>query len=154
MERTLVIVKPDAVQRRLIGRLLARFEDKGLRIVGLKMLHLDRPIAERLYAVHRGRDFYEPLIQFMTSAPCVPVVVEGASAIRVVRGMLGPTAGADAPPGTIRGDFGLSSRLNLVHASDSAESAAHEIDILFRPAELLSYALTGSEWVVPPARPG
>jgi len=151
MERTLVILKPDCVQRRLVGRILARFEDKGLRIVAMKMLKLDRPLAERLYSVHKGRDFYEPLMAFMTSSPCISLVIDGPAAIQVVRGMLGPTAGTEAPPGTIRGDFGLSSRLNLVHASDSRESAEREIAILFQPSELVDYELANGRWVVPPA---
>ena len=151
MERTLVILKPDCVQRRLVGRLVARFEDKGLRIVAVKFLKMDRSLAERLYGVHKGRDFYEPLLAFMTSSPCIAMVLEGPSAIAVVRGMLGPTAGTEAPAGTIRGDFGLSSRLNLAHGSDSPESAKREIDILFQPAELLDYDLASGRWVVPPA---
>jgi nucleoside-diphosphate kinase len=151
MERTLVILKPDCVQRRLVGRILARFEDKGLRIVAMKLLKLDRPLAERLYSVHKGRDFYEPLMAFMTSSPCIPLIVEGPAAIQVVRAMLGPTAGTEAAPGTIRGDFGLSSRLNLVHASDSPESATREIEILFQPAEQLDYELANGRWVVPPS---
>jgi nucleoside-diphosphate kinase len=149
MERTLAILKPDCVQRRLIGRVLSRFEDKGLRLVALKMLHMDRALAERLYAVHKGRDFYEPLLAFMTSSPCVALVLEGPSGIAVIRGMLGSTAGTEAAPGTIRGDFGLSSRLNLVHASDSPDSAAREIGCLFRADELHDYELASGSWVVP-----
>jgi nucleoside-diphosphate kinase len=151
MERTLAILKPDCVQRRLIGRILSRFEDKGLRLMALKMLRMDRALAERLYAVHKGRDFYEPLLGFMTSSPCVALVLEGPAAISVVRGMLGPTAGTEAPAGTIRGDLGLSSRLNLVHASDSPESAAREISCLFRADELHDYELASGCWVVPRA---
>jgi nucleoside-diphosphate kinase len=151
MEQTLVILKPDCVQRRLVGRILARFEDKGLKLVALKMLQMDRPLAERLYGVHNGRDFYEPLLAFMTSSPAIALVIEGPDAIRVVRGMLGPTAGTEAPPGTIRGDFGLSSRLNLTHASDSPESAVREIGVLFQPHELLNYEIASGRWVVPPA---
>jgi nucleoside-diphosphate kinase len=151
MERTLVILKPDCLQRRLLGRILARFEDKGLRWVGLKMLRLDRPLAEQLYGVHKGQHFYEPLLAFMMSSPCVALVLEGPSAIAVVRAMLGPTAGTDAPAGTIRGDFGMSSRLNLVHASDSPENAAREIGIIFQPNELFDYELSSGRWVVPPA---
>ncbi len=150
MERTLIILKPDCVQRRLIGRIVARFEDKGLRISGMKLLHMDRPLAERLYAVHRGRDFYEPLMAFMTSGPAVAAVLEGPEAIKVVRGMLGPTAGTAAPAGTIRGDFGLSSRLNLIHASDGPDSAQREIGILFAAGELCDYTLAIGHWVVPP----
>jgi nucleoside-diphosphate kinase len=151
MERTLAILKPDCVQRRLVGRVLGRFEDKGLRLIALKMLRMDRALAERLYAVHKGRSFYEPLLGFMTSSPCVALVLEGPLGISVVRGMLGPTAGTEAAPGTIRGDFGLSSRLNLVHASDSPESAAREIDCLFSPHELHDYNLAIGDWIVPPA---
>jgi nucleoside-diphosphate kinase len=151
MERTLIILKPDAVQRRLLGRILARFEDKGLRLVGLKMMHLDRPLAEQLYGVHKGQHFYEPLLAFMTSVPCLALVLEGPSAIAVVRAMLGPTAGTEAAAGTIRGDFGMSSRLNLVHASDSPESAAREINIIFQPGELFDYELATGRWVVPSA---
>jgi nucleoside-diphosphate kinase len=149
MERTLAILKPDCVQRSLVGRILGRFEDKGLRLTALKMLQMDRPLAERLYAVHNGRDFYEPLLGFMTSSPCIALVLDGPSAIAVVRGMLGPTAGTDASPGTIRGDFGLSSRLNLVHASDSSDSALREIGCLFQPSELHEYDLAIGRWIVP-----
>jgi len=149
MERTLVILKPDCIQRRLMGQILSRFESKGLRVVAMKMLWMDRTLAERLYGVHRGREFFEPLLAFMTSSPCVPLVLEGSSAISVVRAMLGPTAGAEAPPGTIRGDFGLSSRLNLVHASDSPENASREIDVLFHASELYQYELATGRWVVP-----
>jgi nucleoside-diphosphate kinase len=149
MEQTLVILKPDCVQRRLTGRILARFEDKGLRLAALKMVKMDRSLAERLYAVHKGRDFYEPLLGFMTSSPCVALIIEGPSAIGVVRGMLGATAGTEAAPGTIRGDFGLSSRLNLVHASDSPDSAAREIGILFEASEIHHYELANGRWVVP-----
>ena len=151
MERSLVILKPDCVQRRLIGRVLARFEDKALRIVGMKMVYMDRAVAERLYEVHKGRPFYEPLLKFVTSSPSVVMAIEGESAIKVVRSMLGPTAGSDAPPGTIRGDFALSARLNLTHASDSPESAAREIPIFFSAAELFDYQIADDHWVVPPA---
>ena len=149
MEQTLVILKPDALQRRLVGRVLARFEQKGLRLVGLKLLWLDRALAERLYEVHQGKDFYEPLLEFMTAAPCVALVVEGPSAILVVRRMLGATASTEAEPGTIRGDFGLSARLNLVHASDGPESAGREIGLLFGPEELHDYELAAADWIVP-----
>lgn len=141
MQRTLVLLKPDSVQRRLVGRILSRFEDKGLRIVGLKLQWFSRELAEQLYAVHRGKDFYQPLLDFMTRSPALAMVLEGPDAILVVREMLGSTAATQAKPGTIRGDFGLSSRLNLVHASDSPESAERESAILFTAAELYDYAL-------------
>ena len=126
MQRTLVIVKPDAVQRGLVGRILARFEAKGLKIVALKMGRIDRPTAERHYAAHTGQDFYEPLIRFM------------------VRKMLGATFGPDAEPGTIRGDFGVSNRFNLVHGSDSPEAAEEEIALFFKPEELFDW--TPADW--------
>jgi nucleoside-diphosphate kinase len=137
------------VQRSLLGRILARFEEKGLRIVALKMLQMDRLLAQRLYAVHEGQPFYEPLLAFMTSSPSVALVLEGPSAIAVVRGMLAPTAAAAAAPGTIRGDFGLSSRHNLAHASDSSESATRELGIIFQAHELFDYELAARPWVVP-----
>ena len=136
MERTLLILKPDAVQRGLIGRILARFEAKGLRLVALKMVRLDRAAAERLYAPHKGKDFFEPLVRFVTSGPSVLVCLEGKGAVDVVRKMLGATFGPDAEPGTVRGDFGVSNRFNLAHASDSPETAAKEIPLFFKPAEL------------------
>ena len=147
MDRTLVVLKPDAVQRALLGRILTRFEQKGLKIVGLKMLRVSRERAERMYHVHREKDFYEPLVRFITSGPVVAAVVEGQDVVNVVRGMLGPTCGAEAPAGTIRGDFGMSTRSNLVHASDSAESAGQEMGLFFTPAELVDYELSLGLWV-------
>lgn len=134
---TLVLIKPDAVRRGLVGEILSRFEKKGLRIRGLKMLKMSRDLAEKLYEAHRGKDFYSPLIEFMTSGPVVAVVLEGESAIEVVRSMIGPTDGTKAPPGTIRGDYSLSNRENLVHASDSKENAEREIKLFFREDELV-----------------
>lgn len=134
---TFVLIKPDAVRRGLVGEILSRFERKGLRIRGLKMLKMSRELAERLYEAHRGKDFYGPLVDFMTSGPVVAVVLEGESAVEVVRTMIGPTDGTKAPPGTIRGDYSLSTRENLVHASDSRESAEREIKLFFREDELV-----------------
>ena len=147
MERSLVIVKPDGLQRQLVGRILARFEAKGLKIVGMKLTRLDDDLARRQYAPHEGKYFYEPLLRFMTAGPVVLIVLAGKDAVRVVRQMLGPTFGPEAPPGTIRGDFGLSKRYNLVHGSDSPEAAAREIDLFFRPEELLEYELHGFRWI-------
>jgi nucleoside-diphosphate kinase len=146
MERTLIILKPDAVQRRLIGRIIARFEHRGLRIVAMKMVALSEGEACRLYAVHEGKDFYEPLIRFVTSSPMVAMVVDAPHAIRVAREMLGPTDSTHAPPGTVRGDFGLSQRYNLVHASDSAESFERECAVFFSPDEFLEYDLHDRLW--------
>jgi len=133
------MLKPDAVHRGLVGRILTRFEAKGLKIIALKLGRIDRPTAERHYAAHRGKDFYEPLIRFVTSGPTVFLVLEGKEAVAVVRKMLGATAGAAAEPGTIRGDFGVSNRFNLVHGSDSPETADREIALFFRPEELIPW---------------
>jgi nucleoside-diphosphate kinase len=139
MERTLVMLKPDVVQRGLIGQILARFEAKGFKIVAMKMAVVARDLAERHYAAHKGKDFYEPLIRFVTSGPTVFLVLEGKEAVAVVRKMIGATFGVDAEPGTIRGDFGLSNRFNLVHGSDSPASANREIRLFFRPEELVEW---------------
>ena len=147
MERTLVIFKPDAVHRRLVGRILTRFEDKGLKIVALKMCRLTKELAERQYAPHKGKHFHEPLVRFMTAGPVVLTVLEGKDAVAVVRSLMGPTFGPDAPPGTIRGDFGMSKRFNLVHGSDSAAAAEAEIDLFFRPEELVEYKPHDLGWV-------
>ena len=146
MQRTLVILKPDAVQRALVGRILARFEAKGLRLVALKMVRLDRAAAERLYAPHKGKDFYEPLLRFVTSGPSVLACLEGKGAVAAVRKMLGATFGPDAEPGTVRGDFGVSNRFNLAHASDSPETAAKEIALFFKPEELLDWQPADWNW--------
>ena len=146
MERTLVILKPDAVQRGLIGTILARFEAKGLKVAAMKLTRISRELAERNYAVHRGKDFYEPLLAFMTAGPVAAMVLEGNDAVRVARAMMGATFGPDAQPGTIRGDFGMSKRYNLIHGSDSVETAAQEIGLFFRPDEILDYERAGDAW--------
>ena len=130
-ERTLVLIKPDAVRRGLVGEVLSRFERKGLAIVALDLRRIDGDLADRHYAEHVERDFYPPLREFITSGPLVAMVLEGDQAIAVVRGLIGATDGRAAAAGTIRGDLSLSNRENLVHASDSAESAAREISIFF-----------------------
>lgn len=146
MERTLVFVKPDGVQRRLIGRIVSRFEDKGLRIVGMKMMQVDQALAKRHYAEHEGKPFYDGLLRFVTGGPIVAMVLEGNDVIRIARQMLGKTFGLQAEPGTIRGDFGAARTYNLVHGSDSPESAAREIGLYFRPDEILDYERVGDEW--------
>ena len=140
MERTLIILKPDCLQRRLMGRVIARFEDKGLSIVAMKMVQITRDLAQRLYAPHQGKPFYPGLIDYITSGPLVVMVVAGPRAIDVSRKLMGKTFGFEAEPGTIRGDFGASKTLNLIHGSDSPESAATEIALLFKPQEILEYA--------------
>ncbi|TET52448.1 MAG: nucleoside-diphosphate kinase [Anaerolineales bacterium] len=147
MERTLVIVKPDAVQRGLIGEIVTRFERRGLRIVALEMLHIDEELAERLYAVHEGKPFYEKLIGYITSSPVVVMVLEGNGAIDIVRRTMGATKPAEADPGTIRADFGLEIGRNLVHGSDSPESAAYEIPLYFTSEQILSYERDTDRWI-------
>jgi nucleoside-diphosphate kinase len=147
MQRTLIIFKPDCVQRRLVGAILARFETKGLRVAALKLIAVDRGLAEKHYAEHQGKPFFQGLIQFITSSPVIVGVLEGNESISVVRNMLGATNGVAAAPGTIRGDFSISKQNNLLHGSDSPESAQREIALWFRPEELIDYNLAGSEWV-------
>jgi nucleoside-diphosphate kinase len=146
IEKTLVVIKPDAFQRRLIGRIIDRFEDKGLSIVALKSLLVDKKAAREMYSQHEGKEFFEALVTFIMSGPVVAIVLEGPDAIGVVRMMVGPTFGHEAPPGTIRGDFGVSRRYNLIHAADSPESAASEIAIFFDESELLEYSMLIHDW--------
>jgi nucleoside-diphosphate kinase len=147
MQRTLILLKPDAVQRRLVGEITSRFERKGLRLVGLKLVQVSRELAEKHYAVHKGKPFYETLLTFITSGPVVALVWEGREAVTVGRNLMGLTDGAKSPPGTIRGDFALSVQNNLVHGSDSAENAATEIALWFKPEELVSFAPTDAGWI-------
>ena len=150
-ERTLVLVKPDGVQRLLTGRILARYEDRGLKIVGLKLVHVDRDLAERHYAVHRDKPFFGSLVEFIISSPLVAAVLEGPNAIAVVRTINGATRPHEAAPGTIRGDLALETAQNLVHASDSPETAATELALWFRPDELHAYGREIDRWVLAPA---
>ena len=149
-ERTLVLVKPDGVQRQLIGRILSRYEDRGLKIVALKLVRVDRDLAERHYAVHRGKPFFEGLVEFITSAPLVALALDGPNAISVVRAINGATRPHEAAPGTIRGDFALETAQNIVHASDGPESAETELAIWFEPAELYDYDRDVDRWVLAP----
>jgi nucleoside-diphosphate kinase len=149
-ERTLVLIKPDAVQRLLTGRILARYEDRGLKVIALKLVRVDRDLAERHYAVHRDKPFFASLVEFITSAPLVALVLEGPNAIAVVRAMNGATRPHEAAPGTIRGDLAVETAQNLVHASDSAETAETELALWFRPDELLSYERDVDRWVLAP----
>lgn len=147
MERTLVIIKPDGVQRGLAGAILKRFEDRGLRFVGLKMISIDQALAERHYAVHKGKFFYEDLVSYITSGPVVVLVAEGPEAIKVVRAMVGATRPHEATSGTIRGDFAVTGLRNLIHASDAPDTAQAEIDLYFREDELLSYTRDIDKWI-------
>ncbi|HEX5451105.1 MAG TPA: nucleoside-diphosphate kinase [Candidatus Limnocylindrales bacterium] len=150
IERTLVLVKPDGVQRQLIGRILGRYEERGLKLVALKLVRIDRPTAEEHYAVHRAKPFFTGLVDFIISGPLVAAVLEGPEAIAVVRAINGATRPNEAAPGTIRGDFALETAQNLVHASDSRETAAQELALWFEPAELLDYGRDVDRWVLAP----
>ncbi len=147
MERTFILFKPDAVARQLVGRIIDRFEAKGLKIVAMKMLRLSPELAGQLYHAHRDEDFYEPLVEFITAGPVIAIVAEGVAAINIARSLMGSTFGPDAAPGTIRGDFGASKRYNLVHGCDSPESAAREIPMFFNEDELLDYDPAALKWV-------
>ncbi len=147
MERTFVMIKPDGVQRRLVGRIIQRFEDKGLNIIGLKLIKMSQKQASDLYSVHKGKPFYGTLVKFITSSPAIVMVIEGNQAVSVVRKLLGATFGFNAEPGTIRGDFGGSKGFNLIHGSDSAESASREIPIFFSESELAKYEHADVVWV-------
>jgi nucleoside-diphosphate kinase len=149
-ERTLVLIKPDAVQRLLTGRILGRFEERGLKIVGLKLVHVDRDLAERHYAVHQERPFFRGLVEFITSSPLVAIALDGPNAISVVRAMVGATRPHEAAPGTIRGDFALETAQNLVHASDGPETADAELALWFSPAELVDYPRDIDRWALAP----
>jgi nucleoside-diphosphate kinase len=139
MQRTLVLVKPDAVQRGLVGEIISRLERRGLKIVAMKMLQMDRALAERHYAIHRGKPFFSSLVDFITSGPIVAAVFEGENAVEAVRRTMGETNSLKAAPGTIRGDFGLDLERNLIHGSDSEENAGQEISLFFSEKEMLSY---------------
>ena len=147
MERTLIILKPDAVQRGLMGRILARFEDKGLKVVAARFQRLPESLLEQHYAPHKGKPFYPGLVRFMSESPVLVLVLEGAGAIATCRKMMGKTFGADAEPGTIRGDFGISRSYNLVHGSDSKEAAEREIGLFFDANEVVEWKPAGHRWV-------
>jgi nucleoside-diphosphate kinase len=147
IQRTLVLCKPDAVQRGLVGRIIARFERKGLKIAGLKMVSVDRELASRHYAEHLSKPFYPELEAFITSCPVVAMAIGGENAVEVVRNLMGVTNPQKAASGTVRGDFGLDLTMNLVHGSDSLASAEREIALFFGPDELFDYELTMREWM-------
>lgn len=148
VERTLIIVKPDGVQRGLVSDILGRFERRGLKLVGLKLIQIDRPLAERHYAVHKGKFFYEDLVSYITLSPVVVAVLEAPNAIEIVRAMIGKTRPHEAASGTIRGDLALEGLRNLVHASDAPETAAAEIALYFTASELHDYRREIDRWVL------
>jgi nucleoside-diphosphate kinase len=147
MERTLILFKPDCVQRRLVGRILSRFEDKGLNVVAMKLMQITPELAKKHYAEHVQKGWYPTLEQFITGGPVVAAVLEGLEVIRVVREMLGATSGLKAASGTIRGDFSSSRQMNLVHASDGPEASAREIALYFQPNEIVANTLTITPWL-------
>ncbi len=149
MERTLVLVKPDGVQRGLVGEITSRFEAKGLKIVGMKLLSVSRELAEQHYAVHFGKGFYAGLIDYITSGPVAAMVLEGPRAIEAVRKVVGATKSFEADPGSIRGALALTVARNLVHASDGPETAQTEVALWFKPDELLSYERDVDRWIFP-----
>ena len=146
-ERTLIIVKPDGIQRHLAGQVIARFEQKGLKLVAAKFMQISEQLARQLYAVHTGKHFYEDLVKYICSAPTLVMVWEAEGVIEMVRKMMGATFGYDAQPGTIRGDFSSSRRCNLIHGSDSRESAKQEIEMFFSPDEIIDYELADADWL-------
>lgn len=147
MERTLIIIKPDAVQRGLVGRIISRFERRGLRIAAMKLMHIDRALAQHHYAIHEGKPFYEPLLDYITSSPVAVMVLEGNDAIEIARRTMGATNPAEAAPGTIRADFGLEVGRNLVHGSDGPDTASFEVSLFFDEKEILSYDRDTDPWI-------
>ena len=146
-DRSLVLIKPDAVQRGLIGRIITRLEDRGLKIVGLKLMQMDLPLAQRHYAEHVEKPFFGGLSEFMMSRPLVAMAIEGKNAVEVIRGMMGATNPQNAAPGTIRGDWAVDIARNLIHGSDSAEAAERELAIFFNDGEALDYERESEGWV-------
>jgi nucleoside-diphosphate kinase len=147
MERTLIIFKPDAVQRGICGEILSRFERKGLQVVGMKLMQIPPSLAETHYGPHKGKPFYDGLVKFMTSSPVIVLAIEGKDAIAISRKLMGATFGSKAEPGTIRGDFGVSNSFNLIHGSDSPESATRELGLFFKPDELIAWKPAIQTWV-------
>ena len=148
METTLIILKPDAVDRRLVGEIISRFERKGMQIVGLKLARIPSETAARHYEAHREKPFYAGLLKFMTGGPVVLLAVAGNKAIEVARKLMGATFGHQAAPGTIRGDLGISSQFNLIHGSDSPEAAERELKLFFAPGEVLDFTMCDRKWVL------
>jgi nucleoside-diphosphate kinase len=147
VERTLIIIKPDAVQRGLIGEIVRRFENRGLRLAGIKLMQISRDLAARHYGEHKGKGFYEGLLDYITSAPVVVMVLEGRQAVTIARNTIGKTKPVESPAGTIRGDLGIDTGRNLIHGSDSVESAGREVTLFFAPEELISWTRDTDRWI-------
>ena len=147
MEKSLVLIKPDALQRGLAGEIISRMEKKGLKIVAMKMLRMDRNLAERHYAIHKGKDFFDDLVNFITSGPVIAIIFQSKNAVEIIRQMMGATDPAKAYGGTIRGDFGIDVGHNLVHGSDSTQTASEEMDLFFSVDEVLNYDRDLDTWI-------
>jgi len=147
METTLIILKPDAIQRGLMGKILTRFEDKGLQVIGCKLMHISQDLAATHYEAHKARGFYAGLVKFMTSSPVLVLAIRGNGAITIARNMMGATFGSKANPGTIRGDFGVSNSFNLIHGSDSPEAAERELGLFFKAGEVIDFKRDGDSWI-------
>jgi nucleoside-diphosphate kinase len=147
MEQTLIIIKPDGVQRHLIGLITTRFEQKGLQLVAARLMQIPRQLAEQHYAVHKGKPFFEGVVRYLSSSPSMVMVWQGQGVIGMARKLMGKTFGFDAEPGTIRGDFGCSRGFNLIHGSDSPESAAYEIGLYFKPEDIAKYEYSDAPWL-------
>lgn len=150
LQRTLVFIKPDGIQRGLVGEIIHRFERKGLKLVGLKMMRVDEALARKHYSAHEGRFYYPRLVRYVTSGPIVAMVWEGHDAVRCARALIGPTDPLEAAPGTVRGDYGTGVSMNLVHSSDSEETASREIELFFRSEEIHEYEQCCFEWLGKP----
>ena len=147
IERTFTMMKPGVLSRRIAGEILTRIERKGFDIVGMKLMRISRALAEKHYAEHRGKSFFEELVEYITSGPVIAMVLEGESAVQMLRLMCGPTRALEAEPGTIRGDYSMHTQLNIIHASDSAESASREISLFFKPEELIDWKDGNNGWI-------
>jgi nucleoside-diphosphate kinase len=152
MERSFVMVKPDGVQRELVGEIIRRFERKGVKIVGLKLMVISKELANKHYEIHYGKPFFDDLIEFITSGPVVAMVMEGENVVAIIRKMIGATKPGDAELGTMRGDFVLDAGQNIIHASDSLENALREISLFFLPGELIDYNLAIKDWIYTPPK--
>lgn len=150
MERTLVLIKPDGVQRGLVGAVISRLESRGLKIVAMKMLHMDQAMAERHYEAHVGREFFGGLTEFITSRPLIAMVLQGDNAVEIARNTMGATDPVKATPGTIRGDLAIDIGRNLIHGSDSVETAGNEIGLFFSPQEIRDYPREVEPWITEP----
>ena len=146
MERSLVLIKPDAIQRGLSGEIISRLEKKGLKLVAMKMIHMDKSMAEKHYAIHKGKPFFEKLVSFITSSPIIAIVFQGSNVVNIIRRSMGETNPAESASGTIRGDYAISIEHNLIHGSDSPDNAAKEISLFFSSGELLDYSREIDSW--------